>query len=184
MRGESRKSNQHLESVEEARHYVDEVTKKLDLREIGVSLDAAAEQEKAENKEQVEEVHPDYIHLDTENVQVSEEDQSRIQNIYRRIDLPDIKTLKDKTRCLDPFQRNVVDIGIKYAKDIIKSRKDNNPHPEPPFVMVHGGAGAGKTFVIQTLAEWVEYILQKPGDEFNCPYVIKTAFTGTAASLI
>ena len=50
--------------------------------------------------------------------------------------------------------------------------------------MVHGGAGAGKTFVIQSLAEWIEFILQKPGDEFNCPYVIKTAFTGTAASLI
>ena len=78
---------------------------------------------------------------------------------------------------MDPFQRNVIDIGIQYARDIIKSRKENNPHPEPPYLMVHGGAGVGKTFVIQTLAEWVEHILQKPGDEVNCPYVIKTAFT-------
>ena len=50
--------------------------------------------------------------------------------------------------------------------------------------MVHGGAGAGKTFVIKTLAQWIQHILQKSGDDFHCPYVIKTAFTGTAASLI
>ena len=56
--------------------------------------------------------------------------------------------------------------------------------PEPPYVMVHGGAGAGKTYVIESLAEWMQYILQKPGDDLNCPYVIKTAFTGAAASLI
>ena len=50
--------------------------------------------------------------------------------------------------------------------------------------MVHGGAGSGKTFVIKTLAQWVQQILQKHGDAFNSPYVIKSAFTGTAASLI
>ena len=44
--------------------------------------------------------------------------------------------------------------------------------------MVHGGAGAGKSHAINTLAQWIQYILQKPGDEINCPYVIKTAFTG------
>ena len=50
--------------------------------------------------------------------------------------------------------------------------------------MVHGGTGSGKTFVIKTLAQWVQQILQKHGDAFNSPYVIKSAFTGTAASLI
>ena len=73
---------------------------------------------------------------------------------------------------------------VKYAKDIIKSDREGNPIPEPPNLMVHGGAGSGKTFVIKTLAHWVQHIHQKPGDAFNCPYVIKSAFTGTAASLI
>ena len=50
--------------------------------------------------------------------------------------------------------------------------------------MVHGGAGAGKSHVINTLAEWIQLILLKPGDNIDCPYVIKTAFTGAAASLI
>ena len=165
---------EHLESVEEARHYVEEVTKKLDLKKIGVTLDAAAEQENAECKEEVEEVHPDYIHLDTDNVNEIDDDSNKWQNIYRKIDLPDIKTLKENTRQLDPFQRNVIDIGVIFAKDIVKSQREGNPYPEPPYVMVHGGAGAGKTFVIESLAQWIQYVLQKSGDEFNLPYVIKT----------
>ena len=91
---------------------------------------------------------------------------------------------RKKTRQLDKFQRNVIDIGVKFAKDIIKSKRENNPIPRPPYVMVHGGAGAGKSHAIESLAEWIQIILQKSGDNIETPYVIKTAFTGTAASLI
>ena len=113
-----------------------------------------------------------------------EENNKMAQNIYRKIDLPDIKILKQKTRLLDPFQRNVIDIGIKFVKDIIKSKERENPIPAPPYIMVHGGAGAGKSHVIESLAEWIQIILQKSGDDIDSPYVIKTAFTGAAASLI
>ena len=85
---------EHLESVEEARHYVEEVTKKLNLKEIGVSLDTAAEMSNAECREELEELHPDYEHLDTDNVEELEADMNRLQNLYRRIDLPDIKKNK------------------------------------------------------------------------------------------
>ena len=50
--------------------------------------------------------------------------------------------------------------------------------------MVHGGAGAGKSTVIKILAQWSQKILQKEGEDVDCPCVIKTAFTGTAASNI
>ena len=50
--------------------------------------------------------------------------------------------------------------------------------------MVHGGAGAGKSTVIKILAQWMQKILQKEGDDVGCPCVVKTAFTGTAASNI
>ena len=175
---------EHLESVEEARYFVEEATQKLNLEEIGVNLDAAKEQVDAECQEEIEEIHPDYVHLDTENIGEIEENIKKVQNIYRTIDLPNISELKEKTRQLDPFQREVIDIMVKYAKDIIKSQREGNPVPDPPNLMVHGGAGSGKTFVIKILAYWVQYILQKPGDAFNSPYVIKSAFTGTAASLI
>ena len=110
---------EHLQSVEEARHYVDEVTKKIDLKDIGISLDAAAEQSNAECQEEIEELHPDYAHLDTENVDDLEEQVKKVQSIYRKIDLPDLKVLKQKTRQLDHYQRNVVDIGVKYANQKI-----------------------------------------------------------------
>ena len=75
---------EHLESVEEARHYVQEVKKNLDLTNIGISLDAAAEQENAECQEEIEEIHPDYIYLDIENLEIKEKSEN-ISNIYRGI---------------------------------------------------------------------------------------------------
>ena len=51
-------------------------------------------------------------------------------------------------------------------------------------MMVHGGAGAGKTTVIRILCDWVELILRKEGDETGMPFIIKSAPTGAAASLI
>jgi hypothetical protein len=106
---------EHLHDVEEARHYVEEASKKLDLTKIGLNLDAATEQANAECQEEGEELHPDYLHLDTDNIEDMEENKGPIQNIYRTIELPDINTLKEKTRQLDPYQRNVIDIGVKYA---------------------------------------------------------------------
>ena len=81
---------EHLHDVEEPRHYVQEANKKLDLTEIAVALDAAAEQENSECRAEDEELHPDYLHLDTENVQSIEETENVIQNIYRKINLPDL----------------------------------------------------------------------------------------------
>ena len=50
--------------------------------------------------------------------------------------------------------------------------------------MVHGGAGCGKTTVINVLKQWVHQILQRPGDHPDHPYVLVTAPTGTAAANI
>ena len=104
--------------------------------------------------------------------------------IYRKIEIPDDDTLKANTRLLDCYQRQVINIGLQYAKDIIKARKEGNAYPSAPLIMVHGGAGAGKSTVINVLAQWMQKILQKEGDDIECPCVIKTAFTGTAASNI
>ena len=72
--------------------------------------------------------------------------------------MPEINILKERTRQLDPFQRNVIDIGKMYAKDIIKSQREGNSTPQPPYLMVHGGAGAGKSHAINALAQWIQYI--------------------------
>ena len=43
---------------------------------------------------------------------------------------------------------------------------------------------SGKSTVIDLVAKWITSILQQPGDSIDQPYVLKTAFTGTAASNI
>ena len=59
------------------------------------------------------------------------------------MDIPSSAELTENTRSLDKYQREVVNIGIKYAKDIVKARKDGNKAPEAPLLKIHGGAGAG-----------------------------------------
>ena len=92
--------------------------------------------------------------------------------------------MKEKTRNLDELQREVINVAVKFAKDLIKSEAGLSPVPKPPIYMVGGGAGSGKTHVINTLSEWVQHLLQRPGDSLDAPYILKTAFTGTAASLV
>ena len=77
-----------------------------------------------------------------------------------------------------------MDIGVKYSKDIVKARHSSSRPPDPIYLMVDGGAGSGKSTVINVLAQWVQIILQKEGDNPDCPSVLKVAPTGTAASYI
>ena len=63
----------YLESVEEARYFVEEASKKLDLEKIGENLDAAKEQEDADCEDLVEEAHPDYAYIDTDHVEIIDE---------------------------------------------------------------------------------------------------------------
>ena len=88
-----------------------------------------------------------------------------------------IETLRDKTRKLDYYQRKVVEIGIRYARDVVKSMIMKNSVPEAPKLMVHGGAGSGKSTVINILKQWIQLILQRPGDSPECPYILVTAPT-------
>ena len=56
--------------------------------------------------------------------------------------------------------------------------------PSPPLVIVHGGAGSGKSRVINSLYNLMTGILCQPGDDPNCPYVVLTSFTGAASANI
>ena len=173
---------EHLEGVEEARYYVEQVKKEIDLTDVATILDPALEQNNADCDEEIEVEHPEFSHIDPGQIAV-EKDPVRAGN-YKQIDIPNDDELKRRTRLLDRWQREVLNIGICYAKDIVKGRRDGNDAAKPTLLMVHGGAGAGKSAVIDLLAPWTQKILQKEGDSIECPCVIKAAFTGTAASNI
>ena len=52
------------------------------------------------------------------------------------------------------------------------------------MLVVQGGAGTGKSTVIDVLSQHMEHIFRTPGDNPEHPYIVKAAFTGTAAANI
>ena len=99
--------------------------------------------------------------------------------------MQELDELCQQSRRLDSEQRLVLDILLKYVRDLEKSESNRNDiQPEAPRLMVHGGAGSGKSFVINLLAQWLEYSFRKSGDDASLPYVLKVAPTGAAASQI
>jgi hypothetical protein len=62
-----------------------------------------------------------------------------VDKSYRKIELMDFDELAQKTRMLDPEQRQIVDIGIKYAKELIKSLSGNFDIPKAQLLITQGG---------------------------------------------
>ena len=87
-------------------------------------------------------------------------------------------------RKLDKFQKKTLHIAVEFAVDVLISRKGKKPYPRAPLLMIHGGAGSGKSTLINVIYQYVNHILRKEGDEPDCPYIILSAYTGTAAANI
>ena len=93
----------------------------------------------------------------------------KVDKTHRMIEIETLETLREKTRRLDYYQKKVIEIGIAYARNVVKSLKSKNPFPKAPKLMVHGGAGSGKSTVINILKQWIQFILQTSGDNSDCP---------------
>ena len=128
-----------------------------------------------------EENHPDFEHLDPREIDDPNSKTVVREKQFKPIDIGNLEDLRQGTKLLDRYQKYVIEIAIRFARGVVKSLKPKNRRPIPPTVMIHGGAGSGKSTVISTLAKWVHYILQRPGDDPDCPYVVISAFTGAAA---
>ena len=133
-----------LEGVQEARYHVEQMMKELDVDALedaaAVKMDPAGHQDNEDCDQEELEEHDQHQHCNPDNIDVH--DKEKCTSLLRSIELPSNDVLKEKTRTLDEYQKEVVNIAVKYAKDIVKGRKLHNPHPRGPFVMVSGGAGA------------------------------------------
>ena len=94
------------------------------------------------------------------------------------------KSIDSMTQELDEDQRIVLEIGVDYAKNIVKKGRKKEFCFKQPLLIIQGGAGTGKSRVIDILCQQMEKIFRTEGDNPDHPYIIKAAFTGTAAANI
>ena len=90
---------------------------------------------------QVEE-NPEFAAVDPALLEEGGEERTRVSD-YGRIVVPSPEELTKATRKLDGDQRKVLDIAIKYARGIEKTRSKGRGRPDPPHLIVHGTAGTG-----------------------------------------
>ena len=112
-----------------------------------------------------------------------EESKSIAEN-FKRIIIDDDEKMRQDVRNFSPEQRKVFDKVIKFCKDVKRARKNKEPEPVPPRIIVHGGGGVGKSYLIKTIAKWSEFYLRDKGMNPLHPTVLLLAPTGKAASLI
>ena len=136
-----------LENVQEARYFINENIRNEEVENL---LDAETIQEISECDYEGIVDHPDYPDLDLEALE-KEIASKKIEKTYKAIDLDEIGILLNKTNKLDYNQKKVVEIGIQYVCDLKKALKSKNKLPSPPLLTVLGGAGAGKSAVINVL---------------------------------
>ena len=74
---------------------------------------------------------------------------------------------------------------ISYYRDLAMIRQKRSERIiEAPLLIVHGGAGTGKSMLINVVSLWVQKLLTTSGDDPCSPYLIRAAPTGMAASNI
>ena len=149
-------------------------------KHVDESLDANAVQENLEVSEQLESL--DTAELPSECNESNHKEKTFVKPII--IDDEDI--MLARTRQLSEEQLLVLSIFVDYCKKLVvlKKCRSMNIKIKPPRVIVHGGGGVGKTFLINLLAKWAEKILRQPGDHPLKPKILIMGPTGMAANLI
>ena len=170
---------EHLESVEEGT----EKAKEFMDSNAGSLIDPQNEQDNAECEEEEEVEHPDFLIKDPDGLPEGQAETS-LSASYKRIELYNDEKIESLTLRLHDEQRFVLDVGVNFAKNIVKSKNAKYLPPRAPLMVVQGGAGTGKSTIIDAMSQQMERIFRTPGDNPHHPYIIKCAFTGTAAANI
>ena len=127
-----------LEDIEEARMYVEEtLMNEAETEETGKDMDAEKEQEIDDCEEEGVDEDPQYCHLNPDGfLQNPCESNMGVKKMHQLL-VMEIGILEEKTQKLDEWQRKVVDIGMKFARDIVKARKSPNTIPKCPKTCGH-----------------------------------------------
>ena len=111
----------YTQGVEEARHYLDEVMAEetaSTTKNIGNELDPEQEKEIIECTEDVDDIHPDFAHLNPDE-QEFENNLNQVKKTLRRIELRSDDELLKEARNLDKYQKKALHVAVRFAQDII-----------------------------------------------------------------
>ena len=160
-------------------------TKPLHLAD---GLQTDLEQENQDDQKELDETNP----LDTSDLPAEAGDKKSNKKpdggLYKPIPISTQSELIHKARSLSYNQRIVFDEMVAFAKSVVRAEKAKDPLSvlPPPLMIVHGGGGVGKSYLIKTTAQWVDKILRE-GKDRNIPErptILLLAFTGVAAKNI
>ena len=165
-----------LQDNEEARMMAAEMI--IDNALTGEFIDPEGEQDNEDNRLDEHVQCEEFNHLDPEYIEAPIEEVFEMS--FRPIEVPLQNLCKDAQK-LDYYQRKVLEIGVKHARALVKARGGKNHIPTAPLYMIDGAAGAGKSCTINILKEFIQLIMQQPGDNPECPHILLCAPTGTAA---
>ena len=169
---------EYVEDNEEARLMAAEMF--IDNNLTGEFMDPQGEQNNEDDQLKDIVQQEAFEHLNPEFAEPPED--HIFEEAFRPIEVQSLQELRIQARKLDVYQRKVLEIGIKHARALVKTRGGKNPLPsDSPLVMVDGAAGSGKSCTINILKQFLKLIMQQPGDNPECPYVLLCAPTGTAA---
>ena len=173
----------HLIDVEEGREMVEKF--EFDSKEkVGNILDPDGEQGFDEGEDLGPDDAESYIGLHPDDFE-EPLDKSVNESTFKAPPVIDMDLLLQSTRQLVDEQMVALNITIEFCRRLFKAKR--NPSLAAvisPQMVVHGGAGTGKSTLIRVISKWVQIILQTPGDDINCQYLIRAAPTGMAAANI
>ena len=152
---------------------------------LGETIDGQGEQENSDDRIEGVLEDPELESLGyTGNLNLETEQNTYGSGKYKPISPPDESELKYVTRRLVPEQMNVLRQVVKSCKDVVKARKNTKVKPKPVRLIVHGGAGVGKSATINAISKVADKILRNKETGIYQPTVLLCAFTAKAARLI
>ena len=154
------------QGVEEARHHVPQAMQEErdQTNNIGNELDPEQEKEIEECQEIDEVLHPEFVQVNPDD-QEFENNLIQVKKTIRRIELKSVDEILKEARYLDDFQKKALMVALTFAQDVIISRKGKIAYPRAPFLMVHGGAGSGKSTLINVISHYIHRIMMRDGDD-------------------
>ena len=178
-----RKLFPHLAEVELGRAMVESFD---EHEQVGIEVDPEGEQEK--DQDLISEVAAEYGGLDPEGLEEEEnlkDGKGAAAPFFRAPPVLEMDELKERTRKLAWEQLAVLQRVLDYCMNLVMSRHSvRRPTVKPPLMIIHGGAGTGKSTLINNISLWVQKLMITAGDDTDCPYLLRLAPTGMAASNI